>query len=239
MTCAVMYGLVIPGLLLYLILKQHRALEPSRRFAGCAREEGDLVKVRVEPLWQKESQSAEEQASSKHLMAAAAAHCVLFSGRVRLQLQKSHVILQPVESKREQDDAVFDVTSATLDAAFGGTRDADMRRCQSMTRMLTERCVLEEVAHSDRVLAGAKELLFKYAMIRDVWLEVAMKLVAVILVAVASTESGLKLALCFTLATAIAVGTLQPYRQRQVNDLQCFCFFCSLACPRADCRATF
>ena len=31
MTCAVMYGLVIPGLLLYLILKQHRALEPSRQ----------------------------------------------------------------------------------------------------------------------------------------------------------------------------------------------------------------
>lgn len=31
MTCAVMYGLVIPGLLLYLILKQHRALELSRQ----------------------------------------------------------------------------------------------------------------------------------------------------------------------------------------------------------------
>ena len=31
MTSAVMYGLVIPGLLLYLILKQHRALEPSRQ----------------------------------------------------------------------------------------------------------------------------------------------------------------------------------------------------------------
>ncbi|CAE7702076.1 inlA [Symbiodinium microadriaticum] len=246
MTCAVMYGLVIPGLLLYLILKQHRALEPSRRFAGAAEDEGDLVKVRVEPLWRTVSASAEEQESSKHLMAATAAHCVLFSGRVRLQLQKSHVILQSVESKREQDNAVFDVSSATLDAAFGGTRDADMRRCQSMTRMLTERCVLEEVAHSDRVLAGAKQLLFKYAvrlletlldpkplsimaMIRDVWFEVAMKLVAVILVAVASTESGLKLTLCFTLATAIAVGTLQPYRQRQVNDLQCFCFICLAA----------
>ena len=34
---------------------------------------------------------------------------------------------------------------------------------------------------------------------------------------VASTESGLKLTLCFTLATAIAVGTLQPYRQRQAG----------------------
>ena len=31
MMCAMMYGLVIPGLLLYLILKQHRALEPSRQ----------------------------------------------------------------------------------------------------------------------------------------------------------------------------------------------------------------
>ncbi|CAE7633397.1 inlA [Symbiodinium sp. CCMP2456] len=227
MTCAVMYGLVIPGLLLYLILKQHRALELSRRFAGLAEEEGDLVKVRVEPLWR--TVSAKDQESSKHLMAAAAAHCLLFSGRVRLQLQKGHVILQSVESKREQDDAVFNVTSATLAAAFGATRDADMRRCQSMTRMLTERCVLEEVAHSDRVLAGAKELLFKYAMLRDVWFEVAMKFVAVILVAVASTESGLKLTLCFTLATAIAVGTLQPYRQRQVNDLQCFCFICLAA----------
>ena len=35
----------------------------------------------------------QEQESSKHLMAATAAHCVLFSGRVRLQLQKSHVRL--------------------------------------------------------------------------------------------------------------------------------------------------
>ena len=34
---------------------------------------------------------------------------------------------------------------------------------------------------------------------------------------VASKESGLKLTLCFTLATAIAVGTLQPYRQRQAR----------------------
>ena len=34
---------------------------------------------------------------------------------------------------------------------------------------------------------------------------------------VASTESGLKLTLCFTLVTAIAVGTLQPYRQRQAG----------------------
>ncbi|CAE7779065.1 unnamed protein product, partial [Symbiodinium pilosum] len=120
------------------------------------------------------------------------------------------------------------VSSAAL-AAVGGTSDADMLRCQSMARMLTERSVLEEVVPSDRILAGAKELLFKYAVIRDVWFEVAMKLVAVVLVAVASSESGLKLTLCFTLATAAALGTLQPYRQRQVNDLQCFCFLCLAA----------
>ena len=36
------------------------AAESVRRFAGAAEDEGDLVKVRVEPLWRTVSASAED-----------------------------------------------------------------------------------------------------------------------------------------------------------------------------------
>ena len=38
------------------------------------------------------------------------------------------------------------------------------RRCRSIAEMLTERAMLQDVAPSDRVLAGAKNLLLKYAL---------------------------------------------------------------------------
>ena len=38
------------------------------------------------------------------------------------------------------------------------------RRCRSIAEMLTERAVLQDVAPNNRVLAGAKNLLLKYAL---------------------------------------------------------------------------
>ena len=38
------------------------------------------------------------------------------------------------------------------------------RRCRSIAEMLTERAMLQDVPPSDRVLAGAKNLLLKYAL---------------------------------------------------------------------------
>ena len=125
-------------------IKHYSAAASGRRFVGLAEEEGDLIKVRVKPVWRNASCLAEDgpvlcdsvaagsglhkpeaypslsrkkhlrtieerlfcpdlhaerpskmkdHGQSKHLMAAAAAHCLLFSGCVRLQLEKGRVTL--------------------------------------------------------------------------------------------------------------------------------------------------
>ncbi|CAJ1401291.1 unnamed protein product [Effrenium voratum] len=44
--------------------------------------------------------------------------------------------------------------------------------------------------------------------------------------AAAPTEHGLGFSVGFCVLVGVLVGTLQPYAQRQVNDLQCCCFLC-------------
>ncbi|CAE7865386.1 RCH2 [Symbiodinium necroappetens] len=92
--------------------------------------------------------------------------------------------------------------------------------------MLKERYVLDEVASSDRIVASAKELFVKYAACQNVWFEIAMRIVAVALVAALRSENGLEFTLGFTLCTSLAIAAIRPFRQHQVNDLQSFCFFC-------------
>ncbi|CAE7213477.1 ERL2, partial [Symbiodinium sp. CCMP2456] len=92
-------------------------------------------------------------------------------------------------------------------------------------RMLAEHEMLEEKAQSDRILAGAKTIFFKYAACEDVWVEALLKVVAVALVTTVSVKS-LLLTLFITVGMAILLGAQKPYQQRQVNDLQSGCFLC-------------
>ncbi|CAJ1389665.1 unnamed protein product [Effrenium voratum] len=105
---------------------------------------------------------------------------------------------------------------------------ADAQRCSAITRMLMERCILREVEGSDRILAGVKNLLTKYVWCQDVWVEIMMRLATVALVSAASLES-VGFSVGIALVVGVMVGTLQPYTQRQVNDLQCCCFLCLAA----------
>ena len=100
-------------------------------------------------------------------------------------------------------------------------------KCRSISEMLMERCILEEVQDSDRILAGAKQLLLKYAQGSYLCMEILLKLAAVAVVTLVQTvqdESAVKLCGGVTLATAATIGLAQPYLQPQLNSLQVVCF---------------
>ena len=103
-------------------------------------------------------------------------------------------------------------------------------KCRSISEMLMERCILEKVEDSDRVLAGSKQLLLKYAQGSYLWMEILLKLAAVAVVTIVSLvqavqdESAVKLCVGVTLATAATIGLAQPYLQPQLNSLQVVCF---------------
>ena len=86
-----------------------------------------------------------------------------------------------------------------------------------------ERCILEEVEDSDRILARAKQLLLKYAQGSYLCMEILLKLAAVAVVTIVSLvqtvqESAVNLCVGVTLATAATIGLAQPYLQPQLNS---------------------
>ncbi|CAE7733082.1 inlA [Symbiodinium sp. CCMP2456] len=226
-SCVVCYGLLIPSFLAYLMFKQHLSLAPSRRFVSLVaqKEGGDTVSVW--PVEESEKSEPEQELKRKSLLAAAVARsCIYFRGAIRVQLQDERLILRPVQEQSGQEHDVNLDASSFVWTALGNKGDADLRRCQALERMLKERYVLEKAASSDRIVAGAKELFVKYAACQNVWFEIAMRIVAVALVAAVGSDNGLEFTLGFTLCTSLAIATIRPFRQHQVNDLQSFCFFC-------------
>ncbi|CAE7642718.1 ERL2 [Symbiodinium sp. CCMP2592] len=250
---AVAYGLLIPSFLIYLIVKQNIVLAPNRRCVSWAKVDGHKkVTVRaslLEPLMEdgetdedadlkvrlnKESQQQKKIVSDNLLAAAIAYSAVFFHGhKVHIvQDEKAEYLMLEGTSIDDGggDGLEFDATTAlTTVLSTISTKehkiDIAMRRCQSITRMLAEREMLEAQADSDRILAGAKTIFFKYAACEDVWVEASLKVVAVALVTTVSVKS-LLVTLFITIGMAILLGAQKPYRQRQVNDLQSGCFNC-------------
>ena len=71
--------------------------------------------------------------------------------------------------------------------------------------------------------------LSRYALARNIWMEILLKLSAVALVTlieVVRNEAVVKLCLGVTVATAGIVSLAQPYLQPQINRLQCICLAC-------------
>ena len=107
---------------------------------------------------------------------------------------------------------------------------ANTLKCRGISEMLVDRCILEEVEDSDRILAGTKQLLLKYAQGSYLWMEILLKLAAVSIVTIVSLaqtvqdESAVKLCMGVTLATAATIGLAQPYLEPQLNSLQVVCF---------------
>ncbi|CAE7198776.1 RLP35 [Symbiodinium sp. CCMP2592] len=239
---AVAYGLLIPSFLIYLIVKQNIALAPNRRCVSWAKvDRHKNVTVRaslLEPLMEDgetdEEIHQQKRTVSDNLLAAAIAYSAVFLHGHRVHIvQDAKAEALMLEGTRIDDGSSgleFDAATAlTTGLSAISTKehkiDTAMRRFQAITRMLAEREMLEAKADSDRVLAGAKTIFFKYAACEDVWVEALLKVVAVALVTTVSVKS-LLLTLFITVGMAILLGAQKPYQQRQVNDLQSGCFIC-------------
>ncbi|CAJ1436811.1 unnamed protein product, partial [Effrenium voratum] len=219
---AVVYGFVIPCLLLYLFLRQHLLLKVCKTSVALAESSEGQLLTRLHPLRQGASEKG-LKAPDSWLLASCAAHmAVLLRGEATLQLQSGEAKMTAVDHR---GDAV-ELNVGSLVETLQAKSTAETLRCRQIVEMLTERCVVEEAVEHDRLLAGAKEVFFKYAFCRYVWMEVVLKLLAVALVAVVLKEDGLCFALAITLGMAAAIAMTQPYVQPQINELHCCCFLC-------------
>ncbi|CAE7344655.1 unnamed protein product [Symbiodinium natans] len=173
----------------------------------------------------------DEEIVSANLLAAAIAYAaVFFRGEVTIERKPDSMTLEQKDGDENDKFTEIDATSifSTMFSSIASKEhktDIDIRRCQSITRMLAEHEVIEKKAEDDRILAGAKTIFFKYAACDDVWVEASLKVVAVALVTTVSVNSAL-LTLFITVGMAILLGAQKPYKQRQVNDLQSGCFIC-------------
>jgi len=225
--CALAYGVLIPACLLGLMVKQHVALRASRTTTALAILDGDQLLIRSHEFrtsFTTDVKEKKDRMFEKNILAAAVAHAtVLFRGNIRLQMQKGGMTLEVLDKDQPALNAL-----GRLNDMLAIQSSADAQRCSAITRMLMERCILREVEGSDRILAGVKNLLTKYVWCQDVWVEIMMRLATVALVSAASLES-VGFSVGIALVVGVMVGTLQPYTQRQVNDLQCCCFLCLAA----------
>ncbi|CAK9047892.1 unnamed protein product [Durusdinium trenchii] len=196
------YGVVIPCCLAYLYAKQHLALRPAKLTIAQAADQRDLEVWLVDSKGSsREKMFVKEGVLSRRVVAASAAHiAVLMRGRVQIQLRNGVVTAKLVAGNSSRS-----IHTETVDA-------------------LMERCILEEIAESERVLAGSKNLLLKYARCRNLYMEIIQKLVAVALVSTVGSEDGVCVSLAITLAMAATSAMVQPFVQPQVNVTQCCCF---------------
>ena len=89
---------------------------------------------------------------------------------------------------------------------------------------LFSRCLL-----AGKGLINSFCFLSRYALARNIWMEILLKLSAVALVTlieVVRNEAVVKLCLGVTVGTAAIISLAQPYLQPQINRLQCICFIC-------------
>ena len=91
-------------------------------------------------------------------------------------------------------------------------------KSRDLTEALMDRCLLEEAESSERALAGAKHILFKYSRSQSLYMEIIQKLVAVALVSVVNSDDGLALCLAITILMAAASGMVQPYFHPQAGQ---------------------
>jgi len=227
------YGILIPGCLLYLYARQHVLLQKSRTTVARATGRGSL-KVSVnrvldptDPTDHKASGNPTEEFTRSLVASAAAYISVFYRGRVQLRIVEGNAIIDLIDGFRDSD-ATTDVDMDLLSfiSPEDGKQQAKQLKCRSLSQMLTERLVLQDVARSDRVISGAKTLLLKYMLCGNIWMEIVQKLVAVFLVSVVASANGFELSVAITLVMAATSAMVQPYAKPQVNRLHCCSFLC-------------
>eukprot|EP00434_Breviolum_minutum_P028224 symbB.v1.2.024968.t2/scaffold2399.1/size80101/4 len=179
--------------------------------------------------------SGKDDKFMRPLIAAASAYIsVLYRGRVQVQVVDGTAIVKQLGTDEGNDLPDLDLLSFVRveDAKQRakqlnlGPGKRDTPRCRSIAEMLTERAMLEDVAPNNRVLAGAKNLLLKYALCRNTWMEIAQKLVAVGVVSAVSGTNGFQWCFAFTMMMAATSSMVQPYAEPQVNTLHSCSFLC-------------
>lgn len=222
--CRFCYGIIIPSCLLYLYVRQQVLLQPSRTVLASSRIESEEVMTLHLHEVRGSVQPLEEEAAARRLLSFASAYvAVLKRGQVQLALVDGAVTvtsLHPGRSSTEELEAL------SLVGPMDIKNQVTTIRCRSISEMILERCVLQEVAPSDRVLAGARQMMLKYALCGNLWMEILLKLVAVSLISADGRKLSLLISLAITLGMAATFALVQPYLQPQVNALQCCCFSC-------------
>lgn len=92
-----------------------------------------------------------------------------------------------------------------------------INKSRELREAMMDRCLVEEAESSERALAGAKHILFKYSRGHSLYMEILQKLVAVALVSVVNSDDGLQLSVAITLLMAAASGMVQPYFHPQAG----------------------
>jgi len=230
------YLVPIPAFLLYLFAKQHFALQTTKLLVSFSKEktsEGKELHFAQIPS-DSDSQLVElkDEMLERRMVAGAVAYSAVFLGdQVQVYLKDVTVMVKGMDGEL-RPSALLD--SGTLGSFSSDVaeikRHSDALRCRAIAELLMERCVLFErcelapANERDRVLAGARDMLMKYAVCQNVWMEIVLKLVTMSLVSVVRSRDGLQLSLAVTLVMATLVAFLRPYAQAQVNNLQCSCF---------------
>eukprot|EP00434_Breviolum_minutum_P001790 symbB.v1.2.001585.t1/scaffold88.1/size340390/20 len=230
------YLVPIPAFLLYLFAKQHFALQTTKLLVSFSKEktsEGkELHFARIPSDSDSQLVELKDEMLERRMVAGAVAYSAVFLGdEVQVYLKDVTVMVKGMDGEL-RPSALLD--SGTLGSFSSDVaelkRHSDALRCRAIAELLMERCVLFErcelapADQRDRVLAGARDMLMKYAVCQNVWMEIVLKLVTMSLVSVVRSRDGLQLSLAVTLVMATLVAFLRPYAQAQVNNLQCSCF---------------
>ena len=230
--CVMCYAIVIPCCLLYLYGKQHVALQVGRTTTVAGQQQGDLTLCLSEVLGSTQKTSQKDQDTRRLVAATAGYISVLYHGRVQVRVVGGTVFVKRLGECR---DSELNLEAELLSFIHG--EDVKLRerqlKCRSLSEMLMERVILEEIAPTDRIMFGMKHLLVKYSLCRNVWMEIVQKLVAMLLVSVVETEKALQFSLGITLTMAATSAMVQPYAQPQANRLH-FCSFMCLALAAAS-----
>eukprot|EP00435_Cladocopium_sp_Y103_P058916 s144_g20.t2 len=226
------YGVFIPLLLLHLFTRQHLLMRSCRSVAAVTHlaEDGQMA-VSLQSLTAdgKLLFKDAEQLRGRLVAACAARLAVSQQGHsLKLRMRGQDVVyLEDLgqTSSGSSFDATIDESMASWIASEEEMKSGSAVRCRTISEMLMERRVLEEAQRSERTLTGAKEIFYKYASCRHVWMEVFLKLVSVALVSSDSMgDFGFQLSVAICLVTGATIALARPYAQPQVNTLHSSCF---------------
>jgi len=223
---AFFYGIIIPCCLLYLYGRQHVLFQSNRTTVAIVADHGSL-KVSLHKVLESTVQKTGNVEFTRRLVAAAAASIsVLCRGKVSLRVVDGSALIELLDGSVNAASDHLEPDLLSFIDAEDAKQQAKQQKCWSLSKMLTERSILQDVATSDRVISGAKTLLLKYALCRSIWMEIVQKLVAVFLVSVVASANGLQLSVAITLTMAATSAMVQPFARPQVNRLHCCSFIC-------------